>query len=174
MKEATVTTFVETAEAQQRLRPRSTGRSGRVFVTLLFAVLALFLLVALLTGMNVYRAANDVRTASDESRLGLSLIANSLRMNDQAQAVGFADGPEGRALILTEYANGIAYQTRLYAYQGSIVEEYARADTAFTPEKARAVVASNRFDFTYQDGLLTVVADQGETCVALRSVQGGA
>lgn len=75
--------------------------------------------------------------------------------------------------MLTERLESGVYETRLYAYQGSIVEEYARADAAFTPEKAREIVKSKRFDFAYENGLLTVYTDQGSTSVALRSVRGG-
>ena len=137
-------------------------------------VIALFLLLALLVGTSAYRAANDVRSSSDNTRLGLSLIANSIRATDGTDAVGVADGPEGLALVLTEHLGNGDYETRLYAYQGAIVEEYTRAGTAFTPEKAREIVRSSTFDFTYTDGLLTVHTDQGSTSVALRSVRGGA
>ena len=143
-------------------------------MTTLFAVLALFLLGTLLVGTNAYRAVNDVRSSTDETRLGLALIANSIRMNDAVDAVGVAEGPEGLALVLTERLEGGDYETRLYAHEGAIVEEYARADAPFAPEKAREVVASERFEFAYADGLLTVSTDQGSTSVALRSVRGGA
>ena len=76
--------------------------------------------------------------------------------------------------LLPEHLGNGDYETRLYAYQGAIVEEYTRAGTAFTPEKAREIVRSSTFDFTYTDGLLTVHTDQGSTSVALRSVRGGA
>ena len=46
-------------------------------------------------GHERYRAANDVRSSSDNTRLGLSLIANSIRATDGTDAVGVADGPEG-------------------------------------------------------------------------------
>ena len=92
---------------------------------------------------------------------------------DATDAVGVATGPEGLALVLTEQLDSGNYETRLYRYQGSIVEEYARADSAFTPQKARQIVASERFDFTYENSLLTVHTDQGSTSVALRSVRGG-
>ncbi|CAK7040639.1 MAG: hypothetical protein PEGG_01710 [Paraeggerthella hongkongensis] len=152
---------------------RPSQSRDRVFITILFAVLSLFLLISLLVGTNAYKSINAVRTASDETRLGLSLIGNSIRANDATDAVGVAEGPEGSALVLTERLESGVYETRLYAYQGSIVEEYARADAAFTPEKAREIVKSKRFDFAYENGLLTVYTDQGSTSVALRSVRGG-
>lgn len=150
------------------------GRGGRLFTTLLFAVITLFLLAAFLVGVNAYRSANDMRTDADEMRLGLSLLANSVRTNDVTDAVGVTEGPEGPALVLSEHVEAGDYETRLYLYQGSVVEEYARAGSAFTPERAREVVASERFEFTYENGLLTIYTDQGSTCVALRSVRGGA
>lgn len=169
-----VNTLISATRAKREAKTCVSRRSGRLFITLLFAVIALFLLAALLVGTSAYRAANDVRAAADETRLGLSLVANSIRMNDATDAVGVADGPEGRALVLTERTDNGTFQTRLYAYRGAIVEEYTRADAAFTPERAREIVASERFDFTYENGLLTVFTDQGSTCVALRSVRGGA
>lgn len=150
------------------------GRGGRLFATLLFAVITLFLLVALLAGMSAYRSANEMRTSADEMRLGLSLLSNSIRTNDVTDAVGVAEGPEGPALVLTEHLEGGSYETRLYLFEGHVMEEYTRAGSAFTPERAREVVESSRFEFEYADGLLTIYTDQGSACVALRSVRGGA
>ena len=163
-----VQTLIQATGSNRSSEARDGKARGRAFITLLFAVIALFLLLALLVGTSAYRAANDVRSSSDNTRLGLSLIANSIRATDGT------DGPEGLALVLTEHLGNGDYETRLYAYQGAIVEEYTRAGTAFTPEKAREIVRSSTFDFTYTDGLLTVHTDQGSTSVALRSVRGGA
>lgn len=165
-----VQTLIQATGSNRSSEARDGKARGRAFITLLFAVIALFLLLALLVGTSAYRAANDVRSSSDNTRLGLSLIANSIRATDGTDAVGVADGPEGLALVLTEHLGNGDYETRLYAYQGAIVEEYTRA----TPEKAREIVRSSTFDFTYTDGLLTVHTDQGSTSVALRSVRGGA
>lgn len=145
----------------------------RLFAASLFAFVTLFLLVSLLIGTNSYRNANDMRASSDDMRLGLSLIANSIRANDAIDAVGITEGPEGPALVLTEHLEQGDYETRLYLFHQSIVEEYARADAAYTPERAREIVTSDHFDFTYEQGLLTVYTDQGSTSVALRSTQGG-
>lgn len=171
MKGDMVQTLIRATGSNRSAEARSGKARGRAFITLLFAVIAFFLLIALLVGTSAYRAANDVRASSDTARLGLSLIANSIRTADGTDAVGVADGPEGLALVLTEHLANGDYETRLYAYQGSIVEEYTRAGAAFTPEKAREIVASSTFEFTYIDDLLTVNTDQGSTSVALRSVR---
>ena len=123
---------------------------GRLFTVLLFALFIVALLIAIMAGTGLYRALVEVRDQADDTRLATGLIANSVRA-----------------------ASG-TFETRIYAYQGSIVEEYALADAAYTPEKATPVVASERFAFSYENGLLTVETDDGSVQVALRSVRGGA
>lgn len=161
-------------------RPPSYAATGmrksteRVFMAILFAIIVLFLLIALMMGTMVYQALNKASTQSNESRVGLSLISNSIRMTDYTDAVGVGTGPEGRSLVLTERLDNGTFETRIYQYHGMIVQEYALASAPYTPEKARDLVASNTFNFEYSNGLLTVHTDQGSTSVALRSVRGGA
>lgn len=145
--------------------------SGRVFIVLLFGLIIVFLFVMLLFGVRTYDSTNNSRIASDERRLGLSLIANSIRINDVVDAVGIGVGPEGESLVLTESIEGQTYETRIYTYQGKIVQEYTLAQSAYTPDRAREIVNSSMFEFDYSDGLLTVRTDQGETSVAFRSVR---
>lgn len=147
---------------------------GRLFTVLLFALFIVALLIAIMAGTGLYRALVDVREQADASRLATGLIANSVRAADSMDAVGAGKGPEGRSLVLTERLDSGTFETRIYAYQGSIVEEYALADAAYTPEKATPIVASQRFAFSYEDGLLTVDTDDGSVQVALRSVRGDA
>lgn len=147
---------------------------GRVFTALLFALFILALLIAIMAGTGLYRALVEVRDQADTSRLATGLIANSVRAADSVDAVGRGQGPEGSSLVLTERLENGTFETRIYAYQGAIVEEYALADAAYTPDKASHIVDSERFSFDYNSGLLTVETDDGMVEVALRSAKGGA
>lgn len=147
--------------------------NGRIFTLILFSFIVLFLLIMLLFGTRIYSTVNDSRVSSDTTRLGLSLIANSVRMNDTADAIGRGEGPEGPALVLTESLGSGTYETRIYAYQGKVVEEYATATSAYTPEKAREITRSELFDFEYADGLITIHTDTGSINIAFRSAKGG-
>ncbi|MEC4175070.1 DUF4860 domain-containing protein [Adlercreutzia sp. R21] len=171
---------------------------GRVFTGLLFALFVVALLMAILTGTGVYRVLHQQGQAADNQRLSLTLLANDVRANDQIDAVarawvtedavlmdmaeGGALGPsqveaeasesnllEGSALVLRETLPSGVYETRLYRYDGTIMEEYALADAPYDPEKATPIVDSSVFDFAYENGLLTIVTDAGEVSVALRS-----
>lgn len=174
---------------------------GRVFTGLLFALFVIVLLMAILAGTDVYRGLHQEGEVADDQRLSLTLLANDVRANDQVDAVARVwvtkdaveveepgldgtlvssaaaeerDGSviQGSALVLRETLPGGVYETRLYRYDGTIMEEYALADAPYDPEKATPIVASSVFDFSYQGGLVTIVTDAGEVSVALRSARG--
>ena len=177
---------------------------GRVFTGLLFALFVVALLMAILTGTGVYRSLHQEGVTADNQRLSLTLLANDVRANDQIDAVAcawvtesdvrttVAEGAgvldssvedteieersllDGPALVLRETLESGVYETRLYRYDGTIMEEYALADAPYDPEKATSIVDSTVFDFTYQDGLLTIATDAGTVSVALRSGGGEA
>lgn len=147
---------------------------GRLFTALLFALFVAVLLIAIMAGTGLYRALVDVRELADSSRLATGLIANSVRASDATNAVGTGEGPEGSSLVLTERFESGTFETRIYAYQGAIVEEYALSDAPYTPEKATPLVNSNTFAFSFENGLLTVDTDDGTVQIALRSAKGGA
>lgn len=147
-------------------------QKGRIFTVTLFAFIVIFLLLTLLAGVRVYSTVNDSREVSDENRMGLSLLANSVKLNDTAGAIGVGEGPEGSSLVLTERLESGNYETRIYKYNGMIVEEYSVAENAYTPERSREIVQSERFEFEYNEGLLTIYTDQGEINVALHSAGG--
>lgn len=177
---------------------------GRVFTGLLFALFVATLLMAILAGTDVYRGLNREGDAADNQRLSLTLLANDVRANDQIDAVAcawvteegvdmvVAQGREelglpeaagasdtrclldGPALVLRETLPSGVYETRLYRYDGVIMEEYALADAPYDPSKATAIVRSSVFDFSYGGGLLTIVTDAGQTSVALRAAGGDA
>lgn len=161
-------------------RVRDVSSSGglgvrRILPVVIYVLFVLSLLVALIVGASTYQHVQDVKSSTDDNRTALALLANYVRAGDVAGAVGQGKGPEGKSLVLTETSDAGSYETRIYLYQGKIMQEYAIAGSPYDPARAAEVVSSQTFDFSYADsGLLTIVCDQGTTQVALRSSQGGA
>lgn len=166
-------TIVSLNRLKQYEQPKK-HNANIVFEVVLFIVIVALLLMALAAGVTTYKNISDQRQADEQSRVGLDLIASSVRMTDAIDAVGIGSGPEGQALVLSEYLKSGTYETRIYEYQGNIVEEYAAAGTAYTPGRATQLTSSSTFSFSYANGLLTVNTDSGSTRVALRSVRQGA
>lgn len=145
----------------------------RAFSILLFSVFVVVDLLALVAGASSYGSITTMQNANDKRIMTLGPITSSVRANDASGSVATGKGPEGKALVLVENNVSGSYETRIYLYQGKIVQEYALAGASYTPEKATALAESNSFDFSYDNGLLTVFTDVGSTKVALRNLQGG-
>ena len=142
---------------------------ANVFAMLLFGVLAIALFLALAGGTTAYeRIAEDDQAARD-MRMGTSLIANTVRAVDAADAVTVGEGPDGRALVLVEHLDSGTFETRLYLHDGWIVEEYAVAGSPYDPAGAVQVAASETFSFEVQPNAVRIDCDEGRTVVALRA-----
>lgn len=161
-----------TAEEHNEKAPKR--NNSHIFTAVLFLIFIVVLLMAIMAGTNVYRGLSGIRSATNESRLGVSLISNMVKANDAVDAVATGEGPEGHSLVLREVLESGTYETRIYLYQDYIVEEYTLEGSPYTPERATQIVASKTFDFAYADGVLSVQCDQGTSRVALRSLLGGA
>jgi len=145
-----------------------------LFSVALFMVFITVVLVSLLVGTRIYSRLNRQQTMIDDARLGMNLLVNYVRATDATGSVGTGEGPEGDALVLMEHLRSGTYETRIYLYQGQVVEEYAPEGKPYAPEKAAQIMASDSFSFAYEDGLLTITTDAGTTEVALRCAKGGA
>ena len=150
---------------------RTTRReaSSRTFTVALMAVF----FVALAAGVSIYRSVATIQSSANDMRLESGLLANSVHVADAANAIEVGAGPEGDALVLVERLESGTYETRIYQYQGNIVQEYAIAGRDYSPDRAQVLASSTTFEFSYEDNLLTVKTDQGSFDVALRSKQGG-
>lgn len=144
-----------------------------MFAAVLFGLFIVMLLLSFLVGINVYQALNTMAESESTQRLEQSFLANTIHSNDMYDAVEVGDGPEGKALVLRETIDGASsYETRIYAPNGSIVQEYSLAGNPYVPEKAIKLFDSKVFDFSYENGLLTIFTDSGSANIALRSAEG--
>ena len=147
--------------------------SGRTFTIVLMAVFFIVLMVGLATGVTIYQKVAAAQAQTNDLHIQAGLLTNTVHVNDSADAVSMGTGPEGDALVLVERLDTGTFETRIYHYQGSIVQEYAIEGRPYNPANAVKLVESGVFEFSYSDGLLTFTTDQGSFDVALRSVQSG-
>ena len=146
----------------------------RVFTIILLAVFFVVLMTGLAAGVSMYQSIANNQIETNMARMQSGLLASNIHANDVANSVGTGEGPEGRALVLTDRINGESYEMRIYLYQGQIVQEYSVAGAAYTPARAQPLIQSSTFDFELYGSLLVLKTDQGATNIALRSYQGGA
>lgn len=153
---------------------RARGRQGhaqpsRFLSIALLAVFFIALMSGLAAGASAYRSVVAAQTEANELHLHSGLIANTIRSNDITGAISRGEGPEGPALILSrELAIG-TYETRLYAYEGQVVEEFVMAGRPYNPEMASPVLKTSTFDFSLEDDVVRFTTDAGTFSVALRA-----
>lgn len=157
------------------------GKDGhnfqRAFAILLFAVFVIVDLLALASGASSYGTLNAMQRTNDNRIMTLGPIISSVRATDANDSIRRSDdAPEGHGLVLVEHDAEGTYETRIYLYEGNIMQEYALQGSPYMPKKAVVLAPSSTFDFTYdrESGLLSVTTDAGSASIALRNRQGGA
>ena len=161
-----------TRPRNERLASRGGSRSAHLFTSLLFLVFTCALLLALATGVGVYRHIHATSSATEKARLAGALVTNVVRSKDAEAAVSLGTAPGGgQSLVLTERLDSGTFETRLYLYDGALVEEYVPAGTAYDPAHAEPLVAASAFAVELDEdaGALRVTCDTTTTFIALRS-----
>lgn len=148
--------------------------SARTFTVLLMAVFFIALMAGLAFGAVMYRSVYGAQMHNDDVHLQAGLVANAVHANDALDAVTEDQGPEGRALVLVERLESGTYETRLYLYEGHLMQEYAVSGRPYNPITATPLFDTGTFEFSFDGKLLTITTDKGTCDVALRSPQGGA
>ena len=140
----------------------------------LFAMVILVILGLVIMGTTTYRRTVEANNDANATRAALSYVATTAKSLDSADCCRVEQGAEGDVLVLTEDAEGVTYETRLYLHDGYLVEEYAEADSPLSPDDATRIARTDELDFKLGDGgLLTVTTSWGTEHVALRSMRAG-
>lgn len=168
MDSRTTSRAMISAIERARGRDESTP-SARLFSLALMAVFFVALMGGLAAGATMYRSAAKSQTTANDLHLQAGLITGAVRSGDVAGAASKAEGPEGPALVLSRALATRTYETRIYQYQGQIVQEFAVAGRPYDPTNATPLLESQRFEFELGDGLVSFATDAGSFDVALRS-----
>ena len=132
---------------------------------LLFAVFALGILSALLTGANVYRRLTARDRLQYDSRTAVRYVATKLRQAVSPAAVSVAAFGDGDALVLYEEFDGERYCTRVYCHEGWLMELCTGAAGGFAPEDGEKILPAESLSLTLEGGLLRaeIVGSDGQT-----------
>ena len=152
----------------------SKQRPTNLFSIVLLAVFFVVMMGCLAAGAAMYRNVSHQYAQANDLHLQSGLLVNTIRMNDAADAFEVGEGPEGPAIVLVERLDLDTFETRIYQYEGAIMQEYAISGRPFNPAAGVKIIDSQTFTFTFDGKLISITTDMGTFDVALRSVQGGA
>ena len=141
------------------------------YLLILMACVFVSLLALMGIGSHVYRSLVENQNISENRRATLTYLQQKVRAADRSDAVLLRDGPEGTMLVLQEQVDGSSYETRIYLYQGNLVEEYRRADESCQEDEAAVIAQTDTFEVSFvQPGLLAFETQYGKGYVAVRSL----
>ena len=140
---------------------------------LLFGVFAVCLMAVLLTGANTYRALTDRDQEAYDYRVCAQYLAARVRQADCAGGIDVVDFDGTRALAL-DGGDG-EYYTRVYYYDGYLMELYTSYGSEMEPRDGERVMAAGGLEFSREGSLLTVTATdaRGEESTLLLSLRSG-
>lgn len=143
---------------------------------LLFGLFAACVLAVLLTGAGAYRRLTERDRESYEQRSCTQYIATRVRQADRSGGVAVEQFGGVPALRLTD---DLGYVTRVYCWDGYLMELYTSADADLAPEDGERLLMADGFTPSIEDGLLEItVFSHGGTAdtlyLSLRSGEGAA
>ncbi len=146
-----------------------------LLMLLLFGVFAVCVLIVLLTGAKAYRGLTERDRAAYDRRTCVQYIATKVRQGDVEGGVTVEPFGDTAALCMRQYG----FVTRVYCYDGWLMEMYTFEDAELTPQDGEKVMPLSGLSFDLEDGLLTVELQSGEGVtdtlrLALRSGEGAA
>ena len=136
--------------------------------------LAGFLLLVIL-GARTYRNTTAAQDTNYQTRALLAYISSVTRAGDMSGEVSVrTDGPQEQDVLVV--GDGSGYASRIYRYEGYLVEDYAEADAPYDPKDAMKIGKTEIFlaEWSGHENLLHVTTQAGSVFVHLRSGAGSA
>lgn len=126
---------------------------------LLFGVFAVCVTIVLLIGADAYRRLAARDETAHVRRICMQYIATRVRQAEGPDRISVEEFGGGNALAL---ADSLGCVTRVYYYDGHIMELYTDAGNILSPEAGEQVMEACGLEFSLEDGLLTVTVTDTE------------
>lgn len=132
-------------------------------------LLGFFLLVVF--GAQNYRGAVTAQHANNDSRVLLSYVSTCLKGSDSTGCVRLEEKDGTSVLTIADGESG--YASRLYLWEGNLVEDFAETGAPLNPDDAEIIGQTSVFTVEkVGENLLSVTTDAGSSLLCVRS-EGG-
>ena len=131
-------------------------KTGSFLALMIFGVFAACVLLVLLMGADAYQRMTERDRMTYEERTAVQYLTTRVRQSDGAEGVAVIDFQGLDALVLREKTEDEVYETRLYCYDGWLMELYASADAELSPSDGGRILQAKEMDLSMEDGLLQV------------------
>jgi len=149
-----------------------------VLVLILFCIFAVCILAVLLTGAGAYQRLMLRGQNAYTERTVPQYIATKIRQADVSGMISVSRFGDTQALELAEEIAGERYITRIYYYEGYIMELYTMQEGEFEPTDGERIMEADGINFSFDNQCITVCikhknGTMTEQKLTLRSTEGG-
>jgi len=143
---------------------------------LLFGIFAVCVLAVLLTGAGAYKRLMERDQASYDRRTCTQYLTTRVRQADRLGSVSVEEfGGIPALCLMDEYG----YVTRVYCYDGYLMELYTSPDAGLEPEDGEHLMEAEGLTMSLEDGLLELSVTRPDGAeerlyLSLRSREGAA
>ena len=153
---------------------RSIGRSPKmiqnVFVLLLLSIFAILSTFLVTIGAQQYRNTVDSADKNNDTRIMNAVVRSAVWAEDggdvRIESLDYTleDGRSGQltALSIVHEYDGDVWVSRLYAFDGRLLESFTEEEMPFDPEYGEALCELARFEPSIDGKLLTVELETAE------------
>ena len=149
-----------------------------VFVLLLLSLFACLSTFLVTIGAQLYRNTVDSAERNNNSRIMTAVVRSTILAQDGGKiSVERLDDWGINALTITEEIDGETYRTRLFAYEGYLLETYMGEEVEFNPEYGEELCDLKEFEPEINGKQLTVrlkATDDTESTIRMTLRAGGA
>ena len=135
-------------------------KMGSFLALMIFGVFGVCILLVLLMGADGYQRMRERDAPVYENRTAVQYLTTRLHQADQAGHIAVADFDGLDALVLLEEWEGETYETKLYCYDGWLMELYAEAGSDLSPADGEKILELRELSLSMADGFL-----QAELCL---------
>lgn len=144
----------------------------RLAPLLLFSVFAVCVAIVLLVGADAYKGLVRRDGEVHDRRTCMQYVAARVHQAEGPDYIKVETFGSGNALVIADSSGCI---TRVYYYDGHLMELYTAAGTLLSPESGERVMQTGGLELSLEDGLLTVttIDMEGEQSTLRLSLCGG-
>ena len=123
---------------------------------IMLALFSLSILFALLSGAGVYSRLTSQTRISYDSRTAIQYIATKVRQATTPDAVSVSSFHGTDALCITQSVDGTDYITRIYCYDGYLMELFTIDADGFSPEDGEKILPADDLRIAYVNSLMVI------------------
>ncbi len=152
-------------------------RGGQKFdllaVLLILCIFSVTVLSLLLTGANTYKNITQKDRAAQNEQIVSLYISNKVFQAESAQAVSVRAEDGVDVLSIESEEGGEMCITRIYCYNGWIMELFSEADYEFSAGDGERITPADSLKMSLDGGLLTVEIDADDQIRRVYSLKEG-